>query len=256
MSHFKSIFILSVLGAREWIRLKFFHLVIFVSLLFIGFSYLLSSLTFTVQERLLFDFGLSGLELGLVFISSLIGSHAVQREIDRKTLLVLLVRPLPRWHIVIGSWGALVLLNLVFLAGFSFTLIATSGSWKLLDGFLLATVSCFLKSLVIAGFALAMGLLVRPILAMGASISYWIVCYSLPDVKFFVKKLNDEFLTRFVDFVDFCIPQFYRFNWKSYYNVVNHPTSSEIYWMLFHCLAWMFFWLFCASLFFRRKEIV
>ena len=256
MSHFKSIYILSVLGAREWIRLKFFHLVVFVSLLFIGFSYLLSSLTFSVQERLLFDFGLSGLELGLVFISSLIGSHAIQREIDRKTLLVLLVRPLPRWHIVIGAWGALVFLNLLFLSGFSFTLIATSGAWKLLDGFLLCTIASFLKSLVIASFALAMGLLVRPILAMGASISYWIVCYSLPDVKYFVKKMNDVFLTQIVDFVDYCVPQFYRFNWKSYYNVLNQPTGVEISWMTLHCFAWIFFWLFCAALFFRRKEIV
>jgi len=85
-----TVFILAKLSASEWIRLKFFHIVLFFAVLFLAFSHLLSALTFSVQERLLYDFGLAGLEIGLVMIASLIGSHSIQREIDRKTLFVLL----------------------------------------------------------------------------------------------------------------------------------------------------------------------
>ena len=250
-----SIYILSILGAKEWIRLKFFHLVIFVAVLFIFFSHLLSSLTFAVQERLLFDFGLAGLEIGLIFISSLIGSHAIHREIERKTLFVLLARPIPRWHIVMGAWGALIILNLIFTVGFSLSFITSAGFWNLFGGFMIAALSSVLKALVISSFALAMGLLVRPILALGTAVSYWILCYSLPDVQFFVSKLNNPTLTTLVNVLDNIIPQFYRFNWKAYYYVVTPATGSEILWMICHCAAWTFFWLFLASVFFQRKEI-
>lgn len=256
MSSFKSIHILAVLGAREWIRLKFFYLVIFVSLLFIGFSHLLSSLTFAVQERLLFDFGLGGLELGLLLISSLIGSHAIQREVDRKTLLVILARPLPRWHIIMGAWGTLLILNLIFTFGFSLALILSSESIQLFGGFAISAFSCLLKALVISSFSLAMGLIVRPILALGAGFCYWVLCYSVPDLQYFVRRLQDSQMQKMTEVLDIIVPRFYLFNWKSYYFIVNPPNFSDLTWATAHCLAWTLFWLLVASHFFKRKEIV
>jgi ABC-type transport system involved in multi-copper enzyme maturation permease subunit len=256
MKQMFSIFILAKLNASEWIRLKFFHIIIFFALLFIGFSRLLSTLTFSVQERLLYDFGLAGLELGLIMIASLIGSHSIQREIDRKTLFVLLSRPIPRSYVVLGSWLSIVMLALLFTCGFLVSLIISADGPGYYAGLLVAAYSSFLKTLVVSSFALACGLIVRPILALATTVSYWILCYSLPDVQFFVNKLQDDFLTKIFHTAELFIPQFYRYNWKSYYYILNIPNSSEILWATFHSLAWSFFWLFVASLFFRRKEIV
>ncbi len=256
MKHFYSIFIIAKLTASEWIRLKFFHIIIFFGLVFIGFSQMLSSLSFAVVERLLFDFGLSGLELGVIMISSLIGTHSIQREIDRKTLFVLLARPIPRTHIVLGSWLSIMILCLLFSVGFLGSLIFSSGRTTHNLGLVIAMISSMSKAMVISSFAIACGLLVRPILALGATVCYWVLCYSLPDIKFFVSKLKDQFLINLVDTFEFFIPQFHRYNWKSFYFVTNMPTGSEITWSIFHSLGWTFLWLFLAALFFRRKEIV
>lgn len=256
MREISSIFILAKLNAREWIRLKFFHIVVFFALVFIGFSHLLSTLTFSVQERLLYDFGLAGLELGLVVISSLIGSHSIQREIDRKTLFVLLSRPIPRRNIVIGAWLSIISLCALFTVGFLFSFVVSSSGTNYYLGLLLAAYSLFLKTLVISSFALACGLIVRPILALGTTVSYWILCYSLPDIQFFVAKLKDDFLLKLVGWIEIFIPQFYRYNWKSYYYVLNPHNFADFGWATLHSLGWAFFWIFIASLFFRRKEIV
>lgn len=256
MRQFSSIIILAKLNASEWIRLKFFHVIIFFGLVFIGFSHMLSSLTFAVQERLLYDFGLAGLELGLIMISGLIGTHSIQREIDRKTLFVLLARPIPRSHVVLGSWLSILILCFLFSCGFLLSLIFSAGGTTHLLGLVIATFSSFLKAMVISSFAVALGLLVRPVLALGATICYWVLCYALPDIKFFIAKLQDNFLSNLFEIFEKIIPQFYRYNWKSFYYVINRPTSSEILWSVFHSLAWTFVWLFLASLFFRRKEIV
>lgn len=256
MKQLYSILILAKLNASEWIRLKFFHIVIFFGLLFIGFSHLLSSLTFSVQERLLYDFGLAGLEIGLIAISSLIGTHSIQREIDRKTLFVLLSRPIPRSNVVLGFWLSILILCFIFSSGFLLSLIFSSGSANNNMGLLLATFSSFLKAMVISSFAIALGLLVRPILALGATISYWILCYSVPDIEFFIAKLNDASLLNIISKIKILLPEFYRFNWKSYYYMKNPPLDSEILWAVFHSFGWTCVWLLLASLFFRRKEIV
>lgn len=250
------VYIIGKLNTREWLRLKFFHIVIFFGLLFIGFSHLLSSLTFSVQERLLYDFGLAGLELGLIMIASLIGTHSIQREIDRKTLLVLLSRPIPRSHIVLGLALSIFVLCTLFSIGFIFSLVLSSEGQSHIDGVFIATLTTILKSMVIASFAIAFGLLVRPILALGATISYWILCYSMPDIQFFVSKLKDGNLTTFFDILDHLIPQFYRYNWKSFYYITNVPDGNNVIWAITHSFGWIFFWLFLATLFFRKKEIV
>ena len=107
MKKISTIYSLAKLIASEWMRLKFFHIVLFFGIGFIGFSHLLSSLTFSVQERLLYDFGLGSLELGLIMVASMIGSHTIQREIDRKTMFVILARPIPRSFVIVGAWGAI-----------------------------------------------------------------------------------------------------------------------------------------------------
>lgn len=256
MKQVYSIFILAKLSAREWIRLKFFHIIVFFGLLFIGFSHMLSSLTFSVQERLFYDFGLAGLEIGLIMISSLIGTHSIQREIDRKTLFVLLTRPIPRSNIVLGSWLSILILCILFSCGFLFSLVISADRQGHNFGLILATVSSILKAMVISSVAIALGLLVRPILALGATISYWILCYSLPDIQFFIAKLKDDFLISVFQVFEKIIPQFYRYNWKSFYYMTNTPSQSEILWAVSHSLGWSFIWLFFASLFFSRKEIV
>lgn len=256
MKQFSSIFIIARLTASEWIRLKFFHVIIFFGLIFIGFSHMLSSLTFSVAERLLFDFGLAGQELGIIMISSLIGTHSIQREIDRKTLFVLLARPIPRTNIVLGSWVSVMILCFLFSVGFLLSLIISSDGATHNLGLAIATLSSLSKAMVISSFAIACGLLVRPILALGATICYWLLCYSLPDIKFFVSKLKDPFLMSVLEFLEFVVPQFHRYNWKSFYFIVSMPTGSEMMWSLLHSLGWTCFWLFLATLFFRKKEIV
>lgn len=256
MKHVKSVFILAQLNASEWLRLKFFHVIVFLAALFIAFSHLLSSLTFSVQLRLMFDFGLAGLEIALMMMASLIGTHSIQREIDRKTLLVLISRPIPRSHLVIASWLSVMCLSLLLCLGFLFSLIL-SGDLKInLNGLFVAAFSTLLKTGLVAAFAIACALIVRPILALAASISYWILCYSLPDIEFFVSKIENELLSGGVQLSYYLVPQFHLYNWKSYHYIQNVPFAADIGWAVAHSLAWIFFWLLIASLFFRRKEIV
>lgn len=256
MNYFRTVISLAQLNAREWIRLKFFHIVIFFGIVLIIFSHLLSSLTFSVQERLLYDFALGSLELGLIMIASLIGTHAIQREVDRKTMFVLLARPIPRNSIVLGAWGSILILSLLFLVGFLISFLATAWDTVPVYGVFVSAFTTLLKSMVISSVALALGLLVRPILALVATVCYWVLCYSMTDIQFFVNKMGSPELNSFFDIMKKFFPEFYTYNWKSYYYVQNVPTGGEILWTSLHSISWICIWLLIACLVFRRKEIV
>lgn len=256
MRNLFTIFILAKLNASEWIRLKFFHIVLFFAILFLGFSHLLSALTFSVQERLLYDFGLAGLEIGLIMIASLIGSHSIQREIDRKTLFVLLSRPIPRSSVVLGAWLSIFMLSLLFTLGFLGSLILTAEGDIGYKGLLIAAFGSLLKALVITSFSIACGLVVRPLLALVATISYWILCYTVPDIQFFASKMPGSPLISIVEFLKKILPEFYMYNWKSFYYVTNVPSDASVLWATLHSFAWICLWLFLATVFFRKKEIV
>lgn len=256
MNHLRTIYSLAKLTASEWLRLKFFHVILALGVLFMAFSHLLSSLTFSVQERLLYDFGLGALELGLMMIAGLIGSHTIQREIDRKTMYLLLARPIPRSHVVLGSWGAIAILSLMFTVGFVTSLLLTARGDVPYLGVFVSAICSFQKSLVITAVAVAFGIMVRPIMALVASICYWILCYSIVDVEFFVKKLEMDVVADAVQFLKKLMPEFYTYNWKSFYYAQNVPQWNEVGWVTLHNLAFTVVWLLIGSLVFRRKEIV
>ena len=256
MKSLKTIFSLAKLTSSEWLRLKFFHVIVALGILFMVFSHLLSSLTFSVQERLLYDFGLGALELGLIMIASLIGSHTIQREIDRKTMFLLLARPIPRSHVVLGSWGAIFILSLLFTGGFVASLLLTAPGEVPYQGVLISAFCSMQKGWVITSVAIAFGLMVRPIMALVASISYWILCYSIVDIEFFAQKLKLDYLIDLVSFLKKLLPEFYTYNWKSNFYTQNVPFANEVMWVTCHNLAWTVVWLLIGALVFRRKEIV
>lgn len=247
---------LILINTQEWLRLKFFQIVFFLAIVYFCLSYLLGSLSFAEQQRLLFDFGLAGIELATMFVAAFISTHALYREIDRKTILVILSRPIPRWHLLIGYWGSLVLLNLlmVFVLGLSLYFFLDKESYQI--SFVVSLLTILLKSMVIAAFGLMCSTLVRPMFALVLTISYWIMAYSILDVMFFAKKLENPALIKGADFLNFVIPNFYAFNWKNYHFLKAGLSWSEVAWAWTHCLGWCFGLLFLASLAFRRKEIV
>lgn len=253
--NYKNLWVLSILGAKEWFQLRFFQIVIFISLLLIIFGYLLSNLTFAVQERLLFDFGLASLELCLVVLAATIGSHTLNREIERRTLYILLVRPIEKWNLVLSAVGSIKILSLSFIVFFVLCLLFTSRKWGFFDKTFLLAFIIYLKSLLIASFAILASLLVRPLLALTLSFSFWLLGYSMPDLVYFVKKINSTFLDQAVRLLDYFTPQFYRMNWKSYEYVVSLPSLPSLLWSVFYLVGWILLLCGLASLIFQRKEI-
>ena len=243
------------INTQEWIRLKFFQIIIFIAFVFVCFSYLLGSLSFTEQQRLVIDFGLAGIELALIFIAAFFSTHSLHRDIDRKTILVLLARPIQRWKIIIGYFGSLAVLNLITTVALGLTLGSFLKESRHIVMFIVALFFIYIKSLIIGAFGLFASVVARPMFAFVLSLTYWLVSYSVEDIKFFLKKsqADNSVLNTLLD--NF-FPQFYKYNWKTFGFVKTLPNIGDLSWASVHSLFWLLLFLMFSMIIFRRKEIV
>lgn len=245
-------------NTQEWFRLKFFQIVLFLAFLFVCFSQLLGSLSFTEQQRLVVDFGLAGIEIALVFIACFFATHSLAKEIERKTILVLLARPIPRWKILMGYFGSLAILNFIAALVLSITLyfFIDSPSWIFNLNYVIAIALIYIKSMVIGSIGLFVAVIARPMFAFVLSITVWLMSYSIIEVQFFMEKAQVENSKEIFAVISAMFPQFYKFNWKSYGFLKAIINPYDVGWALLHSAGWILITMYLAALLFRKKEIV
>ena len=101
---------------KEIIRNKFLYLIIFFAFVFIILSLALGKLTIWDDQKVIVDFGLAMIEI-FSFISVLfVGSQLLFKEVDGKTIFLILSKPIHRYEFIIWKflWFSLVIFLVVF----------------------------------------------------------------------------------------------------------------------------------------------
>lgn len=151
---------------RELLREKIFHIFIIIAFLFFGLSFLLGSLSFDEQKRILLHLGFAGINLALVGISCGLGSFSISREIERQTCLLILARPLSRTTFYLGKWlgiwGAQILVGL----GLGACLYAFLGFAFPFFSYAQALFGVLLETSILLALAFFMVQVVRPAVAL------------------------------------------------------------------------------------------
>src|SRR5215467_9315678 len=103
------ILLISFNTVREHLRDKLFYNLAFFALLLIGSAVFLSRLTIGDYQRVLIDVGLGTINIMGIIIAVFIGIGLISRELERRTLYLVLSKPVPRWHLVLGKYFGLLL---------------------------------------------------------------------------------------------------------------------------------------------------
>jgi Cu-processing system permease protein len=246
---------LAWINTQEWLRLKFFHVVVFLASIYLFVCYLLGSLSFVEEQRLIFDFGLAGIEIASFFLAFL-STQALNRDIERRTIQVILARPLARWNVLFGYLASIMLLNLIVITVLGLILFFFLRDGALAFSLVVSLFVIFLKSIVIGSFGLLCALVARPILSFTLTLAYWGTSYSIPDLKFFASRMRSDELRILSEFFDYIFPQFYRFNWKTFYFVRSPLIPEDIGFAVVHSVSWTLFLFILAAILFRGKELV
>ncbi len=101
---------------REAVRDRVLHGVLGLALAFLLCTLALAELALDQQRRVVLDLGLSSISLFSVIMSVFLGSSLLYKEIERKTLYVILPKPIRRHEFLLGKYFGIVLTVAVFVA--------------------------------------------------------------------------------------------------------------------------------------------
>jgi ABC-type transport system involved in multi-copper enzyme maturation permease subunit len=175
---------------RELLRSKLLYNVLVFAALFIAGSLFVAQLTVGNWVRVIVDMGLSAMELAGALIAVIIGVGIVAGEVQRKTILPTLAKPVARWAFCLGRYLGLVLLLLANV------LVMTAVLAAVLDlaGYALTTVDVQAAGLiavelaVMAALALLFASFSTPILASSYAFAFFVIGHMLPDLRTFADR--------------------------------------------------------------------
>src|SRR5258708_1724384 len=118
----RALWILAKNTFKEVIRDRILYALILFAVFLIGLSLALGQLSFAEQARISANFGLTAIHFCAVVMAIFVGSNLVSKEIEKKTILTILVRPISRLQFIIGKSLGLTMLIATMVTGLAFIL--------------------------------------------------------------------------------------------------------------------------------------
>jgi ABC-type transport system involved in multi-copper enzyme maturation permease subunit len=203
---------------RELVRGKLLYNLLLFTALFVAGSLLVAQLTVGNWVRIILDMGLGAMEVSGALMAIVIGVGIVAGEIQRKTILPTLAKPLPRWTFCVGRYAGLVLL----LAVNALAIVAVLRAVLWLAGYPLAITTAQAAALLCVEFALLAAVAVlfasfsTPILAGSYAFAVFFIGHLLPDLRAFADKAQSAAARNLANGFYLLLPDLELLNLKSH----------------------------------------
>ena len=252
----KVVWVLAKNTYLEIIRDRILYALLVFALLLIGLSLALGELSFAEQARISANFGFTAIHLSMVVLSVFVGSTLVAREMDKKTILTLLARPISRPEFLLGKCLGLTLVTLTVVLGLAAVLIGVFVALKVPMNiqFGIALAGVVLESLVLLGMTIFFGSFASPMMAVAFSIGVFLIGHWLNDLAFFAEKSKEGIFVFFSDSVSAIIPNLEKFNWRSAVIYDEFVGTMEVAAAVGYSLGYFVLFIALTSWVFRRKD--
>lgn len=241
---------------REIVRNKFFSLILFFGVVFLCISLALRTLALGEIERMLYDFGLSFIEITGVLVVLFLGGGMLTREIEGRTIYLLLSKPISRRSILLGKF-----------VGFSFILALIISLLSLLLLFLLwwsdvtldtllpiALLGIYLKLLILLSVILFFSTVASPILSMFVTIAFYFIGHNAYVMLDFATRKQDIFFDLIGRTVVTIFPNLEILNLKTYIATGAHFAPMNLALGYSSSILYISIVLLLATLLFQRKS--
>lgn len=173
---------------------------------------LLGSVSVGQDTRITLDFGLAAITLISGMIAAFSGSVAISREIERRTIYWILVRPVRPWQFILGKYLGIsaTLLVIISLIGLFMVLVlmATTGGAIIKDLPLLLGGFAFiyLEITFIAALAIIFSTCAEPIMAIIFTLSFWLIGHEVSSLNELAKLSTNGLVANLASALYFLLP--------------------------------------------------
>jgi len=248
---------ISINTFKEAVRDRILYTLLIFALFMIGSSALLASLSTGQDAKIIQDLGLSCISIFGTLIAVFLGIGLVYKEIEKRTLYVLISKPIHRAQFILGKYLglALVLLTNVAIMGTGLLLLSRiylgEWPWRLL----VALAFTLLELLVITGLAILFSSFTTPTLSAIFTLSLFLIGHLSPDLRLFAGRFGRPAARLLIELFYYLLPNFRHFHFESL--IINGflPDGIVLFQSACYGLLYGAALLLLAMLAFARKDL-
>jgi Cu-processing system permease protein len=242
---------------REVIRDRILYLIGFYTLAMVVAGRLLPEISAAAEKKILLDLGLAAMNiLGLV-VAVFVGTGLVNKEIEKRTVFVLIAKPVSRTEFIIGKhWGLSAVLAVLVGAMTAIALLVLNfyqAPFSLRD-ILISSSFLFLQLSLITAVAIAFGVFTSSLLATLFTFAIYLMGVLSRDLVTLGKLTENPSIESITQGLYLVLPDLARLDFKNQavYNLIPTPDvllTNAAYGVIYTVLV-----LTIASLIFSRRE--
>ena len=254
----RKIWVVTKQTVLSYLQDRVLHAVLIFSVLFVFFSFFLSTLTIVEPRKILLDFGLAAISIMGVVISLFLGVTVVGKEIERRTIYTVLAKPVRRYEYLLGKFfgATLVLLLVHLLNGFILggVLYALGENFPL--GYLAANYLMVLESLLILALAMSWSLATSTLfLSAAISLAIFLIGRSSHSLRLLSEKMESPISRILARLIYDLSPSLDRFNIRELVAYSKPYPEGMVGLSTLYFAAYLMLLLGISFLLFRRKDL-
>ena len=240
---------------RELKRNKILYMILFFGILLIIFSLVLASLSMWQTDKIILDFWLSMIEIfGLVSVI-FIGSQLIFKEIDGKTIYLILSKPIKRYEFIIGKFlgFALILAAIIFFQSVIFLALVWYSKANFTALILISIFFIYIKLLVLFAIILFLSTFISSILSIILTILVYFISHSITAIIDMAGHLNSFLMYNIGRFFYIIFPPFEALNIKSIVSSTIQISPAYVVANLIYAIAYTILILGLTIVIFNKK---
>lgn len=221
---------------RETIRDKILYVILLFALLMISSGLLLSRLSMNEQSKIVLDLGLSSISFFGLIITVFVGTSLLSKEIDKKTIYLLISKPIRRSDFILGKYIGLCLslfiivfaMSIAFFAVLWYTMGAQNidfMSW--VPNSIMAIALIYVEIILLTAGAIFFSTFATPVMGAMFTIGLYFIGHLSNDIVQFGKLTGQESLVRITEILFYILPDLERLNLKNV--LINEPISIQVF---------------------------
>lgn len=252
----------SILTVTKFTFIEVYRSKIMVSLLLIAVglivvTHVASEVAFGAPAKVALDFGLGLLSMSNVAIAIFIGATLLNKEIEQKTLYMILSRPLSRASFLIGKTlglSAILLMNSFFLV------LMCVGMYLFLGGHYQSLIGwtaffAFLESIIVLLIAVYFSLVTNTTMSVIYTIAIYVSGHAIGNVAQNTFAKSNWLFANSLKVFTVIIPHFYELNLKDFVLYRQDITFQYLSGVILYALVYIIFLYFLISYVFNRKNL-
>lgn len=244
---------------REVIRDRVLYLVGLFAVVLIAAAILLPQVAANTENKIILDFGLAAISLLGLIITVFVGTGLINKEIDKRTVFVLIAKPISPVEFIVGKHLGLSAVLAVLVSAMTLIYLGVLTVRQVpypLGGITLAASYLFLELSLITAVAIMFGVFTSSLLATLLTFAVYLMGHFSRDLVALGKLAENPGIERVTETLYLALPDLERLNLKNeaIYGIGLLPSPLELLTDAAYGVIYMALLLAIAVFIFSRRE--